>query len=311
MAKNRSGKSSTLKTMVIASILLLAILFFVLIPLAIDRFGDDIAALLGSTTKPVFPALPPDMQHYYSLKNTSCKTLSENFMIEAADVSDGSITGLITSNPDEEAVAHTIASGYDSVQTTRTYVRGDWMKKAIITPSGNHTTIWKEGRVYQCNPGCTMDLLGDSGWQAYLDTLDRMREGCRYFGRTPLPAGVDVTRLIKIVGAGRVEMNGFRCERFSIFGNKTYADSLLASSGSSNWSDDQKALLWAVSHLEGPVEECLDDGTGVLVSRSLVLDLTPSYRFDYSPGGGMFVNQQTNVTYYSTDVPVSFFALPG
>ena len=302
--------SDALKAMILLGIFTIFILALILVPMLVDLFSKHDIFQVPEEGPPT-PAMPADMRQYYSLKNRSCDTLSKNLLIEATDISQGTVTGLLAMNPDEEAAALSIASGYDSVQTTKTYVRGDWMKKVIISPSGNHTTIWKEGRIYRCDPGCTMDLLGDAGWQAYLDTLDEMKSSCMYFGKTQLPASVDMTRLLDIQSAGLTEMNDFRCERFLVFGNKTYADSILASSASAALNDDQTALLWAVSHLEGPIEECLDDGTGVLVFRSLTLDLTPSYRFEYSPGGGMSVSQQTNVTYYSTTVPESFFGLPG
>ncbi|MCI0503962.1 hypothetical protein L0Y65_04590 [Candidatus Micrarchaeota archaeon] len=250
-------------------------------------------------------AMPPEAQLYYSLKNLSCRTLSGDFLIEAEDVSAGSMEGL---SGTEETAAGMFLGEYSHNQTTRTYVRGDWMKKVLVTSAGSHTTIWKEGRIYQCNPDCTMRLLGDEGWQAYLDGLARMRSSCAHFGRTELPASVNMSRLLRFERAGRTEMNGFRCERFLISGNQAYAQSLLNSS--ILLDSDQRALLWSLSHLAQPIEECLDDGTGVLVYRNLTLDLTKSYRFDYAPGGYMHVNQRTDITYYSDSVPESFLALP-
>lgn len=243
--------------------------------------------------------------HYFALKNLSCQTLGKDFMIEAKDVSAGSVQGL---SGDEEKIARHMIGELSLDQTTRTYVRNDMMKKVLITPAGNHTTIWKDGRIYQCNPNCTMRLLGYEGWQAYLDGLERMRTGCAYFGRTQLPASINMSRLLQIDSVGRTEKNGFRCELFQISGNKAYAESLLDSKTALN--EDQRAILWLLSHQAAPIQECLDDGTGVLVYRNLTLDLTKSYRFDYAPGGFMHVDQQTDVTYYASYVPESFLALP-
>jgi hypothetical protein len=136
-----------------------------------------------------------------------------------------------------------------------------------------------------------------------------MRTRCAHFGKTKLPASVDISRLMKVERTGTKTINGFRCEAFLIRGNSTYAESLLPSNMSLD--EDQRAILWLLSHLAGPVEECLDDGTGILVYRNITLDLTGSYRFDYAPGGYMHVNQQTMLTYYTDNVPESFLALPG
>jgi len=249
--------------------------------------------------------LSQDAQHYYSLKNLSCKTLGANFMIEATDVAAGSMQGLTGA---EETLAKSMLKEYETDQTTRTYVRGSMMKKVLITSSGNHTTIWKDGRIYQCNPNCTMNLLGDAGWQAFLDGLAEIRSGCAYFGRTELPSSINQSRLLTIEDGGRTEKNGFRCELFLIRGNAAYAKSLMNSSIALD--EDERALLWLLSHQAAPVQECLDDGTGVLVFRNVTLDLTPSYNFDYAPGGYMHVSQQTDVTYYTAYVPESFLALP-
>jgi len=265
----------------------------------------DFSAISANQTQPPAQALSPDALHYYALKNLSCQTLVKDFMIEAKDVSVGSVQGLTGA---EETLATSMLNEYEIDQTTRTYVRGSMMKKVLITPSGNHTSIWKEGRIYQCNPDCTMRLLGDAGWQAYLDGLAKMRSGCAYFGRTELPPSINMSRLLKIDGLGRTEKNGFRCELFQISGDKAYAKSLLNSS--LVLDEDERAILWLLSHQAAPIQECLDDGTGVLVFRNVTLDLTPSYRFDYAPGGFMRVGQQTDITYYTDSVPESFLALP-
>jgi hypothetical protein len=57
------------------------------------------------------------------------------------------------------------------------------------------------------------------------------------------------------------------------------------------------------------MEECLDEGSGIAISRTLTLDLTKTYDLDYSPGGFMHIVQQTNLTYYTDFVPASFFTV--
>ncbi len=259
----------------------------------------------GNGTAPAEPA-DPDAALYFRLKNLSCSTLGDDFLIVTEDYSEGSYSGL---SGEEAEVAEIMLKAYSYNQTTKTYVRGDQMKKVILSPAGNHTTIWKDGRIYQCNPGCSMRLLGDAGWQAYLDGLEAMRSGCAYFGRTAMPDSVDMGRLLLIERTGRAEIGGFRCEGFEIRGNSTYAGSLLASGRA--FDDDQRALLWMLAHQASPVEECLDDGTGIVVRRRVALDLTGAYRFDYAPGGFMRVGQATDLTYFSDSVPESFLALPG
>jgi hypothetical protein len=125
---------------------------------------------------------------------------------------------------------------------------------------------------------------------------------------TKMPDSVDIGRLLEIRNTGRVERNGFRCENFQIRGNATYAQAILDSNAS--LSEDQRALLWSLTHLDGPLEECIDDGVGVAVYRNLTLDLTKSYRFDFAPGGFMRINQQTELAYFTDNVPESFLALP-
>lgn len=311
-----SGKKSSiildiLRFLVVVPILILAFLGLLSLPIILDYIDVDgivIPELPGERPPPPIDTRPPDVQKYFELKNLSCGILSEDFLLQTHDISQASVSGLLTSISGEQEIADSIASQYDSEQTTSTYVRGTWMKKVILTPSANHTTIWKEGRVYQCNPSCTMNLLGDEGWQEHLDALERIRTSCQYFGKTAMPEEVDMLQLISIERMGREDFKNFRCERFSITGNKTYAESLLASN--ITFDNDQTALLWGISHLKGPVEECLDDGVGLIVWRNLTIDLTESYRFDYTEDGGMYVNQYTELLYYDDSVPESFFALP-
>jgi hypothetical protein len=250
-------------------------------------------------------ALSQDALRYYALKNKSCESLSKDFLVEAKDTSEGSMQGLSGAEAD---LASLMLAEYSSSQTVRTYVRGESMKKVFVTPSGNHTSIWKDGRIYQCEQNCTMRLLGDAGWQAHLDELAEIRSGCAHFGRTALPASVDMARLLKIDGGGRTEKNGFRCELFLISGDKAYAQSILDSGAP--LGEDERAIVWSIGHLATPAQECLDDGTGVLVFRNITLDLTNAYRFDYAQGGYLHVSQQTDVTYFTKDVPESFLALP-
>src|SRR4030095_3416623 len=94
------------------------------------------------------PSLPPEAQAYYDLKNTSCRTLSKNFLLVTDDASKGTLAGMKAASPDEYVVALRIATENDYNQTTRTYVRGDQMKKVFLSGNLTHTMIWKEGRLY-------------------------------------------------------------------------------------------------------------------------------------------------------------------
>ncbi len=265
----------------------------------------EIPAQPAAQNQSAAPTLTDAERLYFSLKNKSCQTLSKDFLIVTTDVSEGSLSGL---SGFEEDAAKLMLRDFVANQTTKTYVRGDMMKKVIISGGAEHTTIWKDGRLYQCNPNCTMRLLGDSGWQAYLDGLERMRTGCAYFGRTAMPDSVDIGRLLDIRSTGREERGGFRCEGFLITGNSAYAESLLQSNMS--LTEDQRALLWSLSHLDSPIEECIDDGVGVAVYRSITLDLTGIYRFDFAENGFMHVTQETELGYFTDSVPESFLALP-
>ncbi len=305
--KDTSGLFDALKIVALMAFLVFMAALILLGPMLLERLRPAPEQPPGGQPENAASQFPPDAGLYYKLKNESCETLSKDFLIETTDVSDGFASGLANPSEEESYAANLIASRYDSSQTTRTYVRGATMKKVIIAPEGNHTTIWKDGRIYQCNPECSMHLLGDAGWQAHLDELGRIRSGCAYFGRTALPDAVNMSRLLSIRALGISQMNGFRCERFRIYGNKTYAQSLLSSMA---LSASQRDLLMAISHMRGPAEECLDDGAGLTVYRNITLDLSNSYRFDYVAGGGMLATQRTDMTYYSSSVPESFLALP-
>ncbi len=254
------------------------------------------------------PPLPPDAALYYRLKNLSCSTLSSDFLIVTDDNATGHVVGLQPAIPQEAQIAQSFASAYGSAQTTRTYSKGTEMKKVISSGNSSLTLIWKDGRLYQCDGNCSMHLLGDQGWQAYLDSLGAMRSGCAYFGRAALPSQINSSRLLSISMARKENLSGFICDDFLLSPDRAYASSLLQNQ---SLTADQQALLWGLAHSAGPVEECLDEGTGIVVYRDITLDLSNVSRFSYAQGGGMFVDQQTRMTYFTNDVPESFLALPG
>ncbi len=298
------GLLPVLFTIIAILLIAIAVVVFLLWPL----LAPKVAPLPPPPPqKNVSPSLPPDAALYYRLKNLSCASLSKDFLLETQDVTGGSVIGLEPAIPQETAVAQSFAGAYDSNQTTRTYVKDSQMKKVITSGNASLTLIWKDGRLYQCDGNCTMRLLGDAGWQSYLDSLSSMRNSCAYFGRTALPPSADMGRLLSFRLSGRKNLSGFICDDFLITPDKAYASSLLQNQ---SLSADQQALLWGLSHSSGPIEECLDEGTGIIVYRSLLLDLSGVYKFSYQPGGGMFVAQQTLTTYYSSYVPDSFLSLP-
>ncbi|MDD5171585.1 MAG: hypothetical protein PHF60_00955 [Candidatus ainarchaeum sp.] len=318
------------ESMVITAAFVLLLIFLALAIYALASFGSQLASILGSinisgitfpqfnlsgvnTTNVTLPGKPPatqmteDAQRYYELKNTSCATLAGNFLIVTEDVSQGTFYGIVPDTEEERAAAGSLLAPFGFNQTTKTYLRGERMKRVIINENGNTTTIWKDGRVYNCTPNCTMRVFTEQDSEEYYAMLSSMKSGCAYFGRTQMPSYVDMGRLIQIERTEPRDIGSFRCQEFLISGNKTYAESLLSSA---SLSEDQEALLWGIAHLRGPVEECLDEATGIIVLRKLTLDLTNTYKFDYSPGGYMKVDQQTELTYFSTNVPESFLALP-
>ncbi len=257
--------------------------------------------------EPPAPQMPPDMQRYFELKNTSCEILSRDFLIVTHDVVEGTMEGLVESIPGERSAAEGILAGYSFNQTTKTYVRGEHMKRVLIANDSENMTIWKEGRAYECRENCTMRLMDIDESAEFYDKLWEMKINCAYFGKTSLPASVDMNSLIEINRTGLLEVGYYSCENFLISGNKSYAESVLETE---ELDEDQRALLWALAHLEGPVQECLGVGTGIIVYRNLTLDLTDAYRFSYSPGGYMRVNQQTTLEYFTDNVPESFLRLP-
>jgi len=270
---------------------------------------EKVIDVLSDKPEPI--ELPPGAQRYYTLKNLSCETLEGNFLIVTHDLSEGTIEGLIEVQPGELKVAEEILEDYSFNQTTRTYLLGDQMKEVVVFGNQEFTTVWKNGRIYNCTPDCSMRIMDQEDSDEYYDMIDKMRRRCAYFGKTDYPSFVNITRLLDIEYTERIDSDDFRCDNFLINGNKSYAEELLASNESKNFTEDQKTLLWAINHLDGPVTECLDESTGIIAFRFLTVDLTDSYRFNYSDDGFMKVNHQTTLEYFTTEVPESFLAVPG
>jgi len=268
--------------------------------------AEDILSYLQSQGPRAEP-LPTDMQRYYSLKNASCAALSGDFLIATHEASDPQVYGLVEHIPKERLAADAVLSLYRSDSLGRIYVKGDMMK--LVEEEGNRTTtrIWKGGRFYECDPSCTMSILTDEESDRYYDSLSSMRQDCHHLGGIALPPTVDLPSLLDIESLGTREEGGMRCELFQIAVNRTYAEGLLQGGG---LDMDQRSLIWGLSHLDGPLEECLDESTGLPVLRSYELDLTDYYLFDYLPGGRMSLKQDLEMTYYSSDVADSFFDLP-
>ncbi len=249
--------------------------------------------------------LSADAQRYFDLKNISCSVLSRDFLIVTDDIANGTLFGLTPSASEEFQFADMVADSYDINQTTKTYLRGDQMKKGVIIDGKETITIWKNGRVYTCQESCAMKLMDENESEEYYDELHRIRSNCMHFGKTEPPESADLSKLLDIEKTGVLEINGYRCENFLITGNSTYAESL-----NETLTEDQRALFWSLAHLDGPVQECLDESTGIIVLRNLTIDLTDSYQFDFQPDGYFKVNQVTRLTYFSDYVPESFLALP-
>lgn len=294
---------------------ILGIFFLIILAalvLAIVILGPELAEYISigeivwGEEKPV-QELEGDAARYFELRNVSCGSLSKDFLIVTEDVADASMEGLLEGVPGELSAAERILAGYSFNQTTKTYVRGDQMKRVIIADGIENTTVWKEGRIYECMEGCTMHLMDSSEADEYYDALNKMKTSCAYFGKTPLPGSVNLSSLVDITRTGLLEIDSYRCDNFLITGNKSYAESIL---GTEELDEEQRALLWALAHLEGPLQECLDESTGIIVLRNLTLDLTDAYRFDYSPGGYVHVSQETTLLYFTDDVPASFLGLP-
>ncbi len=256
--------------------------------------------------KPVSPVYDADTQRYFTLKNKSCQTLSSDFLIVTNDVSDGKLHDLIPVTEAEKTFAQNLADEYDFNLTTKTYLRGDQMKKVLSSNGIELTTIWKNGRIYTCTAICQMRLMDENDSEEYYDKLYEVRNSCKYLGKTELPSSVDLNKLLIIDKKGLETINGYRCEKFWISGNQSYIDSL----NTSPLDSDQSALLWALERLEGPLEECLDESTGIIVERDFTLDLTDYYDLEFDAGGYLQVQQTTELTYFTTTVPEEFLALP-
>ena len=275
-------------------------------------FGDQLLSMIGTMVPEPAPPpapqglvpLPPDMARYFELKNRSCATLSKDFLIVTADSASVDVQGLAI--PGEQLAMDMVLSDYLFNDTTKTYLSGERMKLTTITPGGNRTVIWKDGRIYECAPKCTMRLLSPDEYAEYRAGLEGMRTSCAYFGNTKLPIGTNISRLLSITRGGTTEIGGRRCEKFLISGNATYAQFLYPDAT----DGDQRALLWALGHLTEPVQECLDENNGVVVQREVTFDLTNSYVFNFVPGGHMHVTQTTKLVDFYDQVPDSFFALP-
>lgn len=255
--------------------------------------------------EPAAPSLDSDTKRYFELKNKSCQTLSGDFLIVTNDYSDGRIHDLLPVTEAESLFAQNLADEYDFNLTTKTYLRDDQMKKTISASGIELTTIWKNGRIYTCTAVCQMRLMDNQSSAEYYDNLYEIRNSCRYLGKTKLPDSVDLDKLLIIDKKGLETINGYRCEKFWISGNSSYMNSLNASLDS-----DQEALIWALEHLEGPLVECLDESTGIIVERDFTLDLTDSYDLEFDAGGHLQVQQTTELTYFTTNVPEEFLGLP-
>jgi|GEM_PF-2423054 len=255
------------------------------------------------------PQLDPNMQRYFDLKNASCNTLSGNFLIVTKDTSLAEMSGMIPLIPEEELAKKYLIDSYTYNQTTRTYMRGDWMKK-VIEEEGqpDHTLLWKNGRRYDCiGNNCSMSLMSDNESDDYYNEIFNMKGNCIYFGKTALPESVNISRLLSIENKGLEDWNISRCERFVITANSTYANELLSAG---NLSKNQKALLWALANLASPIRECLDESTGIVVFRLVSFNLKDSYVLDFEPDGYFIASQKTELKYFTDNVPESFLGLP-
>lgn len=297
---------------VVLAVLLVCFFSIILLAGIAVVFGDRILSIAGTIAAGPGPQAPPEeavqmppaMARYFELKNRSCATLSRDFLIVTEDSASADVQGLAI--PGEQAAVDMVLEDYLFNETTKTYLSGERMKTVTITSGGNRTAIWKDGRIYECAPKCTMRLLSPGEYSEYRAALEGMRSSCAYFGNTEPPAGTNISRLLSITSEGTREINGRRCENFLIGGNATYAQLLYADATNA----DQRSLLWALSRLAGPVRECLDENTGIVVRREVTLDLTGSYIFDFVPGGHMHVTQTTVLVDFYDRAPDSFFALP-
>jgi len=255
------------------------------------------------------PNLPSgDAAEYLAMKNLSCQTLSKDFEITVHTEAVPAISGFIPNNGQETIVMAGILRTLSFNSTNRTYSKGDEMKQVEIGGTANTTTIWKNGRVYSCKDGCASHLISAKESGDYYDMLYRMRSECAYLGKTPLPPSINVSRLLNIKDSGEKTFGYFTCRDFLIRGDQTYAHALLGNSTALN--DKQKDLLWNIAHLSGPIEECLDEATGLVILRDMSLDLMRVYDMRFADNGSLTLHQKTELLSFNNNIPESFLAVP-
>ncbi len=249
-----------------------------------------------------------DAAEYLALKNLSCQTLSKDFEITVHTEATPAISGFIPNNGQETIVMDGILRMLSFNSTNRTYSKGDEMKQVELGGAANTTTVWKNGRVYYCRDGCTSHTITPKESGDYYDMLYRMRSECAYLGKTPLPPSINVSRLLNIKDSGEKTIGFFTCRDFMITGDQAYAHALLRNS--TGLDDKQKDLLWNIAHLSGPIEECLDTATGLIILRDMELDMTHVYDMGFAGNGSLMLYQKTELLDFNNNVPESFFALP-
>lgn len=266
------------------------------------NFGTD------TTVGPVqTQSLSQDAAKYFGLKNKSCEFLSGNILFVTKTNSVSEIHAIKTT--EEQYLADYITCPYNSDITDKLYIYNNQTKYVSIDNGTETTIIWKMGRLYACaaNSNCTMHLMDDIESKKYADELFLLRTGCAYFGNTNLPKSIDTNKLFQISSTGSSNFGDYTCDNFLISANRTYASQILAEQ---NLTEDQTALVWAAAHFNEPVQECLDQATGIIVFRNMAFDLTHSYLFDYELGGYMHLTQQTKLVYLQKDIPEEFLRLP-
>jgi len=293
-------------------IVLIVIILIVLAAVIILINPQILEALhLGQTSQNAGAALnlpSGDAAEYLALKNLSCQTLSKDFEIVVHTEATPAISGFIPSNGQESIVMDGILRSLSFNSTNFTYSKGDEMKQVEIGETANTTTVWKNGRVYNCRDGCTSHLISAKESSDYYDMLYRMRSECAYLGKTPLPNSINVSRLLSIKDAGPKTFGYFICRDFIITGDQAYAQALLRNS--TNLDDKQKDLLWNIAHLSAPMEECLDQASGLVILRDMSLDLTRVYDMRFADNGFLTLHQKTELLGFNNNVPESFLDLP-
>ena len=140
-----------------------------------------------------------------------------------------------------------------------------------------------------------MRLMNDEDSEIYHSKLHDIRTNCQYFAKTELP--YNISDLLSFEKTGTKIISGNKCDNFLI------APKNLPENSSVD-------LIWALERLDGPMEECLDESTGIVVYRNLTIDLTDDYLLEFQEGGYLKVNQVTTLGSFTTKVPESFLALP-